>query len=333
MKFKLLVYILSSFLLMINIADESDYKDVFIKPNLNDYKPILTKKSIDELIQFVEFNKLPKKVNVSTMTIACKIGTPIYLENVARFLNLHVDRIHSIKYGSHPLNNRTIIVEKKKKKTKEKKKKKNFYNEATIKIKPTDNKAVNVKLFKNESLQLTGVKNMNNFCEIISKLFFELKKKKYVMINENTTDENDSLIMRDNKMYRKRLVLKPFIHDESKLQLYDVQICMINTNFKVQNNIDRGLLYEKLLLDGIYCTFDPTLHACVNIKYDYSAKKKVSIFVFQSGAIIITGSNCINHVVSAYNFLKRKFATYGTDVILAGADKMLTQTELKKYLK
>lgn len=304
------------------------------KPNLHDYKQVLTQDSINALVKLVEFNKLPENINVSTMTIACKIGTPMYLPNVARFIDLDKDRINSIKYGTDPLNNRTIIEEKKKKKKKEKKKKRNFYNEATIKIKPTGNGLINVKLFKNESLQMTGVKNMENFCEIISKLFFELKKKKYVMEYYDGVDEQtDSLVMYEGKVYRKKLVHKPFIVNENKLQLYDVQICMINTNFAVKNHIDRALLYEKLLSDGIYCHFDPKLHSGINIKYDYSAEKQVSIIVFQSGAIIITGSNCINHVVSAYNFLKNKFKKYGNSIILAGADNMLTPTELKQYLK
>jgi TATA-box binding protein (TBP) (component of TFIID and TFIIIB) len=290
-------------------------KQIYVKPKFNDYKPCLGEESTEELIKLVDLNNLPKGIKVSTMTIACKIGTPIHLENVARFIDLSANSIQSVKYGSHPLNNRTIVTTKKKKKKKvDGKSKRNFYNEATVKLKPTNNKPVNVKLFKNESLQLTGVKNMKNFCEIISKLFHELKKDKAAI-------------------FEGKLIKKPLVEDKKKLQLYDVQICMINTNFKLKKEIDRDQLYDKLQKDRVNCTYEPCLHACVNIKYQYSSQKKVSVFVFKSGSIIITGANCIDHVLRAYNFIMSKFRKYGNSIILAKIEDLFKPSELNKYLK
>jgi TATA-box binding protein (TBP) (component of TFIID and TFIIIB) len=289
------------------------HKSILNKVTLKEYFPGLTKTSIKELIKLVELDKLPEGIRISTMTITCKIGTKINLENIARFIDLTEDRILSVKYGQHPLNNRSIM--KIKKKTTSKKKKKNFYNEATIKIKPIDNNPINIKLFKNESLQLTGVKSMDNFCEVLSKLFFELKKEKYVIDHD-------------------KLKLKPFVEDVKKLKLHvnDVKICMINTNFKIKNEIDRDLLYEKLQHDGVACTYEPCLHACVNVKYQYSAQKKVSIFVFKSGAIIITGANTTDHVIKAFNFIFDKLQVYGSDIMLASTEELFKCKELKKYL-
>lgn len=155
---------------------------------------------------------------------------------------------------------------------------------------------------------------MYDFCNVISKLFFELKKEKAVI-----------------KDYK--LIQKPFVYDALKMELYDVQICMINTGFKIKNGINRDILYEKLIHDRVNCTYEPCLHACVNIKYQYSSKKKVSIFVFQSGSIIITGASTVDHIVKAYNFIMKKFKKYNSEILLAKIEELFKKcSELKKYL-
>ena len=51
-------------------------------------------------------------------------------------------------------------------------------------------------------------------------------------------------------------------------------------------------------IDG---TFDPIRHACVNIKLQHPIKT-ITIFVFESGSIIILGKSC-RQVRDAYNFI------------------------------
>jgi ribosomal protein L15 len=61
---------------------------------------------------------------------------------------------------------------------------------------------------------------------------------------------------------------------------------MINCIFRVPFNIDRPVLQALLKTDGYNASYDSNGHAGVKIKY-VSTGKKITIFVFESGSIII----------------------------------------------
>jgi len=262
--------------------------------------------SLKEIMTTLEMDKLPKRVSISTMTLTFKCGANINRENVARYIKLNPDKIVSIKHGLGPKTNRSIIKKKKKNN------KTSFYNQVTIEIQPTGNNPINTKLFKNESIHMTGVKNMENFNEVVTILYEQLREKK--------------AIFKDGK-----IIEKPFVDDETKLGIYDLKIRMINSNFKVNFKINRYELYKLLQEDLIECTFEPCSHACVNIKYKHNDKNVVSIFVFESGAIIITGAKTIDQISGAYKFINKKLKHYGIKIILTKIDVLRNVDSLKKY--
>ena len=69
--------------------------------------------------------------------------------------------------------------------------------------------------------------------------------------------------------------------------------------------INRENLFDLLTKANIRCTYEPCIHACVNIKYNYKNKETISIFVFESGSIIITGAKTKNHIIEAYKFITK----------------------------
>jgi TATA-box binding protein (TBP) (component of TFIID and TFIIIB) len=231
--------------------------------------------------KIIDFNNLPKEVSISTMTITCKLGTTINLENVSKYIELNLNGIRSIVYGD----NIRRLIENKKKKKKDKKKN-SFFNQATIEIKPEDNKAINIKLFKNGSVQMTGCKNIENVYYVLDVLLNELKIEKAVIVNGEIID-------------------KTYVDEVDKLKISNLKIVMINSNFSVNYEINREILYKILLKKNIQCVFEPCIHACVNIKYKYDENKIISIFVFQSGSIIITGANKIDHIACAYKYINK----------------------------
>lgn len=87
----------------------------------------------------------------------------------------------------------------------------------------------------------------------------------------------------------------------------DFKINMINSNYKVNINIDRDKLYCLLNKKKVKCSYEPCIRACVIIKYtpieDNIDQKVVSVFIFQKGNIIITGSRSRNHILSTYNYI------------------------------
>jgi len=152
------------------------------------------------------------------------------------------------------------------------------------------NKTTNIKLFTNGAIQMTGCKSMEGAMEALTKIFTELKTVKATLdykLNrgvERNFATNTEILGIDN--------------------IFDVKICMINSNFCIEFNIDRDKLFDLLIRDKIECSYDPIIHACVNIKYEHR-EKTISIFVFESGAVIITGARNCNQIVEAYNFINK----------------------------
>ena len=56
----------------------------------------------------------------------------------------------------------------------------------------------------------------------------------------------------------------------SMYNIYMFAIRMINTNFNIGFQINREKLYQLLIENGFDVSFDPIVHACVNIKYTIS---------------------------------------------------------------
>lgn len=243
----------------------------------------------------IGLDKLPTEITISTMTIVCKINITFNVTDISRYIDLKHDGIITIKHGSDNdvQTNRSLITKKNlaiENDRKKKKKKKSFYNQVTLSIKSDLNKITNIKLFKNGSIQMTGCKSKDGVVEVLEKLFSELRIVKAIYDPE-----------------QQKIIEKPFISDPEMLKisnLYNVQICMINSNFSIGFNIDRDKLYEILLRDKLDCSFDPIIHACVNIKYEHR-EKMISIFVFESGAIIITGACTCQQINAAYEFINR----------------------------
>jgi TATA-box binding protein (TBP) (component of TFIID and TFIIIB) len=215
-------------------------------------------------------------------------------------------------------------------KKKKRKEKKNFYNQVSLifrtctlmgldpsKITQKEGlKTVNVKLFINGSIQMTGCKHLENIKSSLELLFDKLKVTK-VILNKNM-----------------EYIEKPFVIDTTLLNINNVNnfyIQMINTNFNIQFHINRSKLFQLLLDNNIDASFDPIIHACVNIKYYLSSKKTktISIFVFESGSITIAGSNSCSEILEAYNFIN-KFILSNYSILLT---KDITPNLIIEFIK
>ena len=65
----------------------------------------------------------------------------------------------------------------------------------------------------------------------------------------------------------------------------------------IHENIDKDI--PQKYMDS---TYDPIRHACVNIKLNHPTMKTITIFVFESGSIIILARSC-RQIRDAYNFI------------------------------
>jgi TATA-box binding protein (TBP) (component of TFIID and TFIIIB) len=266
----------------------------------------------------LELLNLPYDLEISTTTITCHLDVIFNVENIGLYFNDFDNVIIGKRYGNRIVNNLINIKKLKNGKKKKRIEKKNFYNQVSLIFRSATLmgldpeilslkerfKTVNVKLFINGSIQMTGCKHLDNIKKSLEILFEKLKICKAVL----------------NKS--KQFVLKPFVEDTTNLSIQNVtnfKIVMINTNFNILFQINRERLHQLLREDGYDVTFDPIIHACVNIKYQIpnTINKTISIFVFESGSITIAGSNSCQQVLDTYNFINR--------FILSNYAKLLTK--------
>lgn len=243
--------------------------------------------------------ELPQNLRISTMTAVSKINSNINLK--ALYDNLNIDNyIRFIEYSVNPTKgfHHKIISEKRKKK------KKVFFNQITILI-LIENDINNIKLFNNGSISMTGVKSEKNGKKAIEILFEKLKSSDEILENKEATITN-------------------------------FEIVLINSDYDIGYEIKRSELHQILVNNyKIFSSFEPCIYPGVNSKYfwnhsykdnDFKGKcycinkclgngsgngdgccKRVTISVFQSGSIIITGAKSIEQIIDSYNFINKVF--------------------------
>lgn len=245
-----------------------------------------------------EISGLPKGVSISTMCAKCKLGTKVNLDNIYEHLKLNNDDILTVKINKEK--ERTILpIKIKKRRTTKKKitgKSNPFYNQITIVVRVYEGdkdiiikkgekcmdkiKKINIKLFKNGSIQISGVKKLKYTNRALNKLIYRL--------SEINNDIN-------------------FVEDYDKLTIYDFSIYMINSNYKINFHINRKKLFDILKKKKIKSSYEKCIRACVIVKYCPKIKnkeeKEVSLFLFEKGNIIITGARNLEHIIESYNYM------------------------------
>lgn len=228
-------------------------------------------------------------LRVSTIVGISKFSQAVELQELYDFVETD-SKITFIELGEQYKG----LIDKKNLKKREKKTKKYFYNQATLhvtmKYKDTD-KRVNVKLFNNGSIQMTGLKS--------------------VELGKQTLDYLVELV---NEL------------KEDRITLGEYSIALFNTDFDIGFKVNREKLNRHLYSLGIYTSFEPCIYPGVNIKYYYKTSnqsglcecqpmcsgkgcngdcKKITIAVFNSGKIIITGGCNYDQCFEAHEFIKK----------------------------
>jgi TATA-box binding protein (TBP) (component of TFIID and TFIIIB) len=204
---------------------------------------------------------------------------------------------------------------KKIRKSKKKNKKKNrFDNQITIIFKVNINYMPNIKIFKNGNIQLTGIKDTKD-TEYIAYHIIDKIKYIYNNIDKNIDKKNN----------------EEFINS---VQYSNFKIRMINTDFKTYTDdkfknkfIIRRKELHNILISNKYdnkSSFQPGIYQGVKLEYYYNKNndgkcicefhsfnkkntntdcKKVTIAIFESGSILITGGINFEQVKKAYEYI------------------------------
>ena len=266
---------------------------------------------IDESL--LDTTLLPDSLKLSTMSTTCKLGVDIFLKNINDYMKLSENEIVTIKYDNKIKSLDKSVLKKKKKKICNK----NFFNQLTVEIRPDPHypdKKINIKLFKNGSVQMSGCKSIRDCNKVLNKLITKLSKEIVVIENGQIID-------------------KPFVSDIDNLVVNNFKITMINSNFNIKYLINRESLYNILLSKKTQCRYEPCIHACVNIKFKTTeAIKPVSIFVFQSGNIIITGAKTISQILESYKYVTELLNENYDNILKKELNSILDNDELIELL-
>lgn len=125
-------------------------------------------------------NFTPSELRISTITAISNIGVNVSLKNIHKYIEVenyeNESPIMSIATGNLDIKKSIKYQQKKKNKKKKQQAKKTFFNQCTIIIKISENKYVNLKIFLNGNIQMTGLKRTEDGEKCIQLLIDELTK-------------------------------------------------------------------------------------------------------------------------------------------------------------
>jgi len=272
-------------------------------------------------------------LRISTITTTAQLGTKIHLD--ALFDQIPIMKYWDLNDGilKMDFNGATKGTSFKDIMMKPKGSKTSFFNQASIVIRrevsPLNWKEINVKLFRNGGVQMTGVRSIEMSGDSLRWLIEHLKAHCAgpAPIFENT----------------------PNIHKE--------EVQLVNTDFSIGAKVRRDILHR--VLTDVYrlnSSYESAIYQGVKTKYFYNSQrpagfpkglcpcaklfkgtgdgasinncKKITISPFQTGQVIITGARTMEQINEAYEFIKEVF-TDNADEILRKVYVLPGATETK----
>jgi TATA-box binding protein (TBP) (component of TFIID and TFIIIB) len=241
--------------------------------------------------------KKASEYSISTMTITTKIVglfPLIDLEKIYERINPgEDDNFLEIK---HKYSIKSVLPEKKKRKNSMTKKV--FHNQLTMVVAISSEKNVNIKIFSNGKIQMTGCRGKDDIKAGMKQLLHKIVD----------IDDDPPIFCAGDKL---------------KYTAYNIE--MINSNYAVGFHINLKELYY--ILDDIFrkknkyiiaLTYESSIYPGINLKLanldeltaSYENKhgqvrydKKISVFIFGSGNVIITGANKTEQIDVAYEYV------------------------------
>tara|TARA_Y100000389_G_C17467170_1_gene526699 strand:- start:1727 stop:2785 length:1059 start_codon:yes stop_codon:yes gene_type:complete len=330
------------------IYDNTDLlmKDLFDKYSSGKdfYKNIEYKTPKNDITMNIVFSQL----KIVTITINAVLPMDIDYDNFITFVNEH-----------------ELLIPKKKTEGIQ------FYNCITFKVNINDN-LLNVKYFKNGSLQITGCKNVENITHLILLLVKNITINKDLLIEDNPSNYKAIKLLEKHKInelkqigckynipnynkLKKQFIIDKIInntnyinenkidhkYNKSNICNFDIKdsnikISMINSSYEIYNNIkneninfeiDRKRLFNHIKeTTNLSCYYDNTQHQGVKINFMFNEHKdgecrcenncillnktnrkckKITILIFNSAKIVITGSNSFEHTKLCYDFVNK----------------------------
>jgi len=273
---------------------------------------------------------------VSTITCNADLGINLNLDIL--YENFEITEkfiwIYYPKITDRP-NSRGVYPKKKRTPKKEGGKKNLFDNQVTTIFKISDVYLPNLKIFKNGNIQITGIKDKNIVENIIELIITQIKQ-----------------------IYEKNNDLTPNIEN---IKFNNFIIRMINTDFKsfTDNTMQhkfliRRKILHKILINDVYnnkCSFEPGRYHGVKLEYFWNSNKekldgicncskhcfgkgsgkgennckKITIAIFESGSVLITGGISFEQIDEAYKYITNILNIHKSEIQKSDLNLLLLQ--------
>lgn len=265
------------------------------------------------------------KYRISTITATGSVNTEINLDMFYDALSIcdndNDAGVVYVEYGKKKLDtvykgfSKKFLVNKRKESSTTKR----FDNQVTIVYRINEDNyqsLLNIKVFKNGNVQITGIKYIEQGSLMVDKIIDILNK--VYLNNSNIIKCHKSMT---NKNYKVRL---------------------INSDFRIGFPIKREHLFKVFTTNfDNDCSFEPCIYPGVKIQYlsnkykscqdglchcakpcivgkgngkEEGSCKKITIAVFQSGCVIITGAQNHEQINEAHNFITTILTKYRSEV-------------------
>jgi TATA-box binding protein (TBP) (component of TFIID and TFIIIB) len=264
----------------------------------------------------IDFKKTD--LRVSTMVITANWNTKINLDKLFEQMNTVLIPIWYPGEGILKMEHKNVVIGTSYRDlfTNRKITSKSFYNQSTMVIRknveegnPFSFKEVNVKLFANGGIQMTGVQSE------------EFAHKTILWLHEQFCSLKENVFAGPSSVCK-------------------VSVQLINTDYLVSHNINQEALHS-LLCDkyNLFSMLDKTIYQGVNTKYFYNTTnnkpgicsckkpckgqgtgegegqcKRITLSVFRTGTIIITGARNMKQIETTYNFINKVFEDNSNNV-------------------
>jgi TATA-box binding protein (TBP) (component of TFIID and TFIIIB) len=276
---------------------------------------------MDLSLQFTTPTMEISPIRISTMVTTCNVDTVIHLETLYEQIRImpYWDLNDGVlkmeppgRAGTKGISWKDIMQKP------DKESKTFFYNQATLVIRrevaPLQWKEINVKLFRNGGIQMTGVRSEQMSLNAITWLVQHIQET------------------------------CPGRVFETPPRIHKMQIQLVNTDFSIGAKIRRDALY-KVISEKYRLTvsYEPSIYQGVKTKYFYNVHrpascppglcpceklckgtgdgsalgecKKITISPFQTGQVIITGARTMEQIEEAYEFMKKLFHDHADEVL------------------
>jgi len=176
------------------------------------------------------------------MTAISALNTDINLDNL--FKNIEITNVCPfIEHGAHGCKGTS---NKTKRKSRKPEKKKTFFNQVTIHVEC--DKRVNVKLFNNGKIQMTGLKYEDHGSKVLQIL---------IPIIKDLDNKNETKICNNSD-----IIFSP------------MNIVLINSDFDIGYKVRREILHREIVDAGMYSSYEPCIYPGVNSKFFWNKTYK-----------------------------------------------------------